>query len=145
MGKKDKKFIVDISLPDDPDVVNIDESVTDFIDHIIHIFADDITENTVFIRNKILYKLVYIEVEGEKQPIGLLVRKVDLKERDFKIEPNWENIFFDVNKIVPIVYEKGFLGFYILNNGSVAIDYAMTYGGEDEDINDFDGTDISLN
>lgn len=128
MAKKEKPITVDVTLPDNPDIMNIDTSISLYIEHLVYVSAEEVSNNVVFMKNKVMYYVVHTTIKGEQIPVGILVRSLDTLSPD--IETNPSEYFRDVNRVVPIVHEKGFMGFYILDNGAVAVDYSDTYGGD---------------
>lgn len=138
-NKKDNFDKLDIRPvePKHSEAVYIGNEINKHIYHVIHIGADEIDENKVFLYNGIAYRCQYAIVNNKRILFGIVVLDMNTDEsnegRDIVPDPDC-----DINVIVPVMETKGFRGFFIMPNGSVVPDYEFSVDAFDDGDDDMD-------
>lgn len=143
MKKKNLKEEVEVIIPKEVEAINICGNINDFIKHIIYVSLDKVSNDRAFIVNDVMYMVTYASIKGKNTPIGVFVKQKDAELKDIAMP--FEDIGRDVNVVYPIEIGKMFKGFYILANGSVAIDYELTNNGGFENDDSIGKIDMNLN
>lgn len=144
MKKKNiKPEEVEVVIPKEVEAINICGDIDSFIKHIIYVSLDKVSSDRAFVNNDILYMVTYASIKGKNIPVGVLAKQKEAKSEDIAMP--FEDIGRDVNVVYPIEIGKMFKGFYILSNGSVAIDYELTDNGGFDDDDSIGKIDMNLN